>query len=223
MIEPSKDENKPFENAEDRQYDFLDNPNDEKTIMNRSFQNAVFCDMFRELPNLLELHRALRPEDKKTKESDIRPVTIRNVLTVQDYNDLGYRVGDDLVCLVEAQSTWQRRMPMRLLSYANDTFIEIAEAEEAYWKESDSYTPPMPDLHVLYSGRRKKNVPSFISMNEIYWKGRCKSLELRGGPFQGRTGRYGLPVYWFYRYLQRAGRPLWSDVNRVGKHDRYLR
>ena len=42
-------------------------------------------------------------------------VTIVNVLTDQIYNDLGFTVGNRLMILVEAQSTWSENIIVRAL------------------------------------------------------------------------------------------------------------
>ena len=180
------------ENQDDSKFVFLDNPNDERTILNRSFQDALFSDRFKELDAVLELHRAIRPDDKKTTKKDITLVTLKNVLTVQGYNDLGYLVGDEAICLVEAQSRWDRQMPMRLFDYLHEELTVVNAEKNIVWTEDQDYNPPEPDLHVLYSGRRA-NVPRFITMNDTYWGGRRRSLWLRAQVHS--KGRRGDMVY----------------------------
>jgi len=54
---------------------------------------------------LLQLYKALHPEDCDVTEDEISDVTIKHVLVDADYNDLGFSVGDRLMVLVESQST----------------------------------------------------------------------------------------------------------------------
>ncbi|MBQ9873686.1 MAG: hypothetical protein IJM30_04430 [Thermoguttaceae bacterium] len=177
MAKRSGNNDESNENQDDSKFVFLDDPNDERTILNRSFQDALFGDRFQELDAVAELNRALRPYDTKTTKKDISLVTVKNILTVQGYNDLGYLVGDEVICLVEAQSRWDRQMPMRLFDYLHEEMTIVGAKRDIVWTKDQSYIPPEPDLHVLYSGSRK-NVPDFITMNDAYWGGRRRSLWL---------------------------------------------
>ena len=48
--------------------------------------DSVFGDLFGNLHYLIQLYRALHPEDTSTTEQDIFDVTINNVLTNNQYN-----------------------------------------------------------------------------------------------------------------------------------------
>ena len=76
----------------------------------RKAKDSVFTDLFSKPKYLLQLYRALHPEDRDVTEKSIKNVTIKNILLNQGYNDLGFQVGDRLVVLVEAQSTWTVNM-----------------------------------------------------------------------------------------------------------------
>lgn len=66
--------------------------------------------MFGDKKYLIQMHKALHPEDTETTEDDLSIVTLENVLVNDLYNDLGFTVGEKLICLVEAQSTWTMNM-----------------------------------------------------------------------------------------------------------------
>ena len=55
--------------------------------MKRTVKDSVFTNLFADPKYLIKLYRALHPEDKKTEEKDIENVTIKNILTDQQYND----------------------------------------------------------------------------------------------------------------------------------------
>ena len=55
-------------------------------------RDSVFSDLFGSKQNLLELYRALHPEDDEASEDDIANVTMKNILMVDLYNDLGFTV-----------------------------------------------------------------------------------------------------------------------------------
>ena len=73
--------------------------------MKRTVKDSVFTNLFADPKYLIKLYRALHPEDKKTEEKDIENVTIKNILTDQQYNDLGFRIGNTVLLLLEAQSS----------------------------------------------------------------------------------------------------------------------
>ena len=55
-------------------------------------RDSVFSDLFGSKQNLLELYRALHPEDEAASEDDIANVTMKNILIRDLYNDLGFTV-----------------------------------------------------------------------------------------------------------------------------------
>ena len=61
--------------------------------------------LFKEKRYLIQLYRALHPEDTKTTEDDLKDVTVSNVLVDDIYNDLGFTVGTTIMLLIEVQST----------------------------------------------------------------------------------------------------------------------
>ncbi len=65
---------------------------------------SVFTDLFSDLDRLLQLYQTLHPEDKVTKVSDLTLMTMESHLVNQQYNDLGFMVGNQLLILLEAQS-----------------------------------------------------------------------------------------------------------------------
>ena len=65
----------------------------------------MFTTLFRVKQYLIQLYRALHPEDTETTEDELEDLTIRNVLTNGIYNDLGFRVGGRVMILVEQQSS----------------------------------------------------------------------------------------------------------------------
>lgn len=80
-------------------------------------KDSVFTNLFSDPKYLLQLYKALHPEDLEATEENISNVTIQNILLDQSYNDLGFQVGTRLVVLVEAQSTWTVNIVLRSLMY----------------------------------------------------------------------------------------------------------
>ena len=90
----------------------------------REVKDSVFSDLFGIKRYLLQLYRTLHPEDETTAEDDLVDVTIDNVLTDDLYNDLSFMVGDRLMVLVEAQSTWTANIVVRALLYLAQVWKE---------------------------------------------------------------------------------------------------
>ena len=72
----------------------------------RNVKDSVFCDLFKNPNKVLELYQALYPEDKTTTVDDLTLITLSRVIVRTMFNDLGFIVGNRLIVLFEAQSTW---------------------------------------------------------------------------------------------------------------------
>ncbi len=99
-------------------------------IMKRTIKDSVFTNLFKEKKYLIQLYQALHPDDKQTTEDDIKDITINNVLVDDIYNDLGFSVGNRLLILIEAQSTWTVNILFRILMYLVQTYREYFKVTE---------------------------------------------------------------------------------------------
>ena len=68
----------------------------------RKVADSVFIHLFKDKKYLLQLYRALHPEDTAATEDMLTNVTIENVIMNGIYNDLGFLVEDSLIILTEA-------------------------------------------------------------------------------------------------------------------------
>ncbi len=101
---------------------------DQEGIMKRTIKDSVFTDLFQDKKYLLQLYKSLHPEDTDVTENDLNDITIKNVLTDNIYNDLGFTVGDKLMILVEAQSSvWTVNIIVRALMYLVQTWHDYFE------------------------------------------------------------------------------------------------
>jgi len=94
-------------------------------------KDSVFTTLFRDKKYLIQLYRALHPEDTETTEDALKDITIRNVLTNGIFNDLGFRVGDKIMFLVEQQSAWTMNIIIRALMYLVQTYHDYFEEQGA--------------------------------------------------------------------------------------------
>lgn len=141
-------------------------------------KDSVFGDLFGNLHYLIQLYRALHPEDTSTTEQDIFDVTINNVLTNNQYNDLGFRVGNRLLVLVEAQSTWSVNILIRTLMYLMETLNQYFTENGVDLYRSAKAEIPEPELYVIYTGD-KKDVPKQISLKDEFFGGKDVAVDAR--------------------------------------------
>ena len=131
--------------------------------LNRQIKDSVFSDLFGDKKRLLELYRALHPEDETAVEGDISNVTMKNILMVDLYNDLGFTVRDKLLLLVEAQSTWTVNVVLRLFLYLAETWGEYITATEQNIYGTKKVVLPKTECYVVFTGERKDK-PEVISL-----------------------------------------------------------
>ena len=137
-------------------------------IMKRTIKDSVFTNLFQDKKYLIQLYQALHPEDKEVTEDNLTDVTIENVLTDNIYNDLGFMVGNRLLILVEAQSTWTVNIIIRALMYLIQTYHNYFERTKQSLYKSKKVQIPMPELYVIYTGDRKTK-PSEISLSKEFF------------------------------------------------------
>ena len=134
--------------------------------MNRSVKGSVFTFLFKQPEYTRQLYLALHPEDTGVKESDLKLVTLENVLSTGLYNDLGIQVRDQLILLVEAQSTFSINIALRMLLYLAGTYKTYIEEQKLDLYSSHPVEIPRPELYVVYTGGRKE-VPEILRLLKI--------------------------------------------------------
>ena len=133
--------------------------------VNRKVKDSVFTDLFKDKANILKMYKELHPEDTAATVEDITPITLTHVIVNKIYNDLGFKVRNMLIILVEAQSTWSVNIIIRLLIYLIQTYQEYIHNNSLYMYSSKKMELPVPELYVIYTGD-KKDVPHRISIRK---------------------------------------------------------
>ena len=136
--------------------------------MKRTIKDSVFTNLFADTKYLIKLYRALHPEDKKTEEKDIANVTIKNILTDQQYNDLGFRIGNTVLLLFEAQTTWTVNIIIRIMMYLMQTYNDYCTENGIDLYGSKKAELPKPELYMIFTGERKDH-PEYISLKDEFW------------------------------------------------------
>lgn len=140
--------------------------------------DSVFVHLFSDPENQLKAYQSLHPEDTTSTVDDIRDVTLGAVLLNQMYNDLGFVIGNRLLFLIEAQSTWCDNMAYRSLLYVSKTLQEYTEGSEQNIYGERAVQLPYPELYVLYTGD-KEHWETEINLADVHWGGISEFLNVR--------------------------------------------
>ncbi len=106
-------------------------------VMKRTIKDSVFTNLFQDKKYLLQLYKALHPEDNEVTEDK---------LTDNIYNDLGFIVNEDkMVILVEAQSAWTMNIIIRALMYMVQTYHDYFNRTKQNWYKSKKVKIPVPE------------------------------------------------------------------------------
>ena len=146
-------------------------------IVKRGAKDSVFVHLFQDKKYVLQLYKALHPEDVDATEDMIEIVTLENVLTDNIYNDLGFMIDKRLIVLVEAQSTWTANIIVRALMYLAQTYHDYIAKEELNIYGSKTLDLPEPEMYVIYTGSKKIEKES-ITLSEEFFGGRKTDLEV---------------------------------------------
>ena len=139
-----------------------------KSTPKRKIKDSVFTDLFQDKKYLLQLYKALHPEDSDVTEDELADITIKHVLIDGDYNDLGFSVGNRLMVLVESQSTWIYNIIIRALMYLVQTYHDYFKRTNQNLYGSKRVNMPKPELYVIYTGNRK-NIPDSVSLSKEFF------------------------------------------------------
>lgn len=152
--------------------------NIKQPTMKRNVKDSVFTDLFGMPKYLIRLYRALHPEDQKTEEKDIVNVTIRNILTDNQYNDLGFRIGNTVLLLLEAQSMWSANIIIRILMYLMQTYNDYCTENGLDLYGSKKVIIPKPELYVIFTGESKEH-PEFITFRNEFFDGQDVAVDAK--------------------------------------------
>ncbi len=173
-----KYENQSFENEQ----------TDSTALMKRTIKDSVFTNLFKDKKYLIQLYQALHPDDKNVTENDIKDITINNILVDDIYNDLGFLVGNRLLILIEAQSTWTVNILFRILMYLVQTYREYFKVTQQDIYNSTKLKMPKPELYIIYTGNRKER-PEEISFSKEFFNGENICIEVKAKViYDGREG-----------------------------------
>ena len=146
-------------------------------VLKRNVKDSVFTDLFKNKKYSLELYKALHPEDKNVTIEDLKIYDSKLVLVNDYYNDLAFGVRNRIIILMEEQSSWSINILIRDLLYLVYVYEKIFVKHKVNLYGSKKIDIPMPELYVLYTGKKKIEAKE-ISLNEEYFDGKAP-IDLR--------------------------------------------
>ena len=120
---------------------------------NRNYRDSVFTKYFREHPEgLIELYNAIADTDYPL-DTPVEPDSLDDVLYKERINDLSFVLDNQILVLVEHQSTMNENMALRLLMYVARLYEKLLNK----WNKRAIYEEkripiPKPKFVVLYNG-----------------------------------------------------------------------
>ena len=150
----------------------------QEIMAKRTAKNSVFLNLFQDKSYLLKLYKTLHPEDTAATEDSLTDVTIENVLTDNLYNDLGFIVGNKLMILVQAQSTWTMNILVRVLLYLAQSYHEYFQRTSQNYYKSKKVKMPKPELYVIFTGNKGRK-PDRISLSKEFFEGADIDIEVK--------------------------------------------
>jgi len=134
--------------------------------MKRNIKDSVFTYLFSDPQYARELYLYLHPEDTSVTEDDCKLVTIENILSDGQYNDLGLQIRDILLILAEAQSTFSPNLSIRMLLYTARNYKTYIDEHKLRLYSSKPVSLPKAELYMIYSGKRQ-DVPDVLHLSDL--------------------------------------------------------
>ncbi len=140
------------------------------TTVKYKIYDSVFLDLFSIAKYRLELYKVLLGDKAKkdVTEEDVEILNIDKVFTNDLYNDLGFIVDNELIGLVEAQSTYTKNIAIRLLSYTARSLEEYIVSDKSRLNVYNNSKVKIPciKLYTIYTGEKQVET-HYINLKEL--------------------------------------------------------
>ena len=144
--------------------------------INRLFKDTLFKMLMQEE----ELKRKILPELHSDPEfimnNEIRDVFVKTFLINDIYNDYSCVAGNELLIFIEAQSTWNANILLRILMYYSEYLKEYFFENQipVYDRKANIIHP---HFYVIYTGNR--SIPDEVHLSELFFRGKDANLNLK--------------------------------------------
>ena len=115
------------------------------------YKDNVFCMLYRDKKNLLELYNALN-DSNYTNVDDLEVTTLKDGSYMKYKNDASFVLNMSLY-MFEQQSSKNENMPLRFLHYLSDVYREMFGNELLHRKTMMRI--PVPSFATFYNGKEK--------------------------------------------------------------------
>jgi predicted transposase/invertase (TIGR01784 family) len=179
---------------------------------NKKYKDSLFVTYLTEDPKrLIEVYNAVLSANL-SPDTKVEVNTLENVLYHSVKNDLSFTVGDNLVVLIEDQSTLNMNMPLRLLMYVSRIYEQLLPSRAVY--SAQTIKVPRPEFIVLYNG--KENLPDTmeLKLSEAFMDAYTKeTLELTLTVYNINPGHN--------EHIRQKSKALWNYSTFVAKIHEY--
>jgi len=117
---------------------------------NEKHKDSIFSRLFSDKDTLRQLYSAIEGVELPP-DVPIDINTLSNALFMGQINDVSFTVGNRLVVLIEHQSTINKNMPLRMLTYIGRVYEKIIDRMKLY--QTNREPIPEPIFIVLYNGK----------------------------------------------------------------------
>jgi len=158
--------------------------------VNKKHKASVFSTLFSDPEVLRELYSAIEGIDVPP-EAVININTLTGILYMGKLNDVSFTINDQIIVLIEHQSTINNNIPVRMLMYIGRLLEKIIKGKNIYHEKLIKI--PSPEFIVLYNGTY--NYPDYKELflsdafKNIKAAEPTKSLELKVRIYNINHGR----------------------------------
>ncbi len=141
----------------------------------RQYKDNVFCLLYRDKNNLLDLYNGLN-DTNYTNVDDLTVTTLKGGVYMKYKNDASFVFGQDLY-MFEQQSSRNPNMPLRFLHYLSDVYRQMYNNSDL--RRSTTLKIPVPHFVTFYNGKQPLEAESILRLSDMYEKEiDCPELEL---------------------------------------------
>lgn len=137
--------------------------NHEKDAAYRNYKDNVFCLLYNDKNNLLDLYNGLNGTNYSDTDGLII-TTLRNGVYVKYKNDASFVLGQDLY-MFEQQSTKNPNMPLRYLHYLSDVYRGMYANKDLY---RSGLRIPYPHFITFYNGLEHAPAEEFLKLSDMF-------------------------------------------------------
>jgi len=138
----------------------------------REHKSTVFCKVFSEKKDLLDLYNALNGTKHQSVE-DLEITTLENVIYITMKNDVSFIIDCNLN-LYEQQSTYNPNMPLRGFLYFAQEYNKYVTIHDLNLFSTSLKEIPTPQYVVFYNGKKNEPDKKMLRLSDAFANKSCK-------------------------------------------------